>query len=221
MGFSDDAIELGVEGEGSFWRGALTVWAAERRGVPLLVVDGEDAGAGPDALRRVAGPPQTAAGVEARWGLRTGLDGLGADGTLSLVAIDDGPLLGRRAPASAVVNPRLTARVSYAPSALPAALFVRTRALLPQGRLSPLEETDRLVCPERPTDAQLADGLAQVDPCTGVPGAFLLDVGGRFSLGGIEVLAVAENVLDQQAQLAREQVGSGGASFRMLLHLAL
>ena len=93
--------------------------------------------------------------------------------------------------------------------------------MLPQQRLSPVEAVDRALCPQLPTDDQLASGAVQTQPCGGANGAFLFDLGAHVDAGAFRVDAIAENLLDQQGGLRDEPIGFGGTSFRALLTLGL
>lgn len=228
----DDTVEAGAGyGQAGSWVEVEAVgWASARAARPVTDVLGrsEDA-VSEGAVPAGAVPARTAWGLEARGALRPGLSGLSALGTFGLVAVDDGGLLDARTPASGVVNPAGTLVVAWDPTALPGGFWLRTRAFFPQQRLSPVEERDReaadrfepALCPERPSDEDLAAGVEQRFPCGGAPGAFLLDLGARLELGRVRVDAVAENVLDQQGALRDEPIGFGGTSVRALLTIDL
>lgn len=215
----DDTVEAGAGyGQAGSWVEVEGVgWASARAGRPAVGVLERDV------------PARTASGLEARGALRPGLAGLSALGTFGLVAVDDGGLLDARTPASGVVNPAGTLVVAWDPTTLPGGFWLRTRAFFPQQRLSPVEERDReaadrfepALCPERPSDEDLAAGVEQRFPCGGAPGAFLLDLGARLELGRVRVDAVAENLLDQQGALRDEPIGFGGTSVRVLLTIDL
>ena len=100
-------------------------------------------------------------------------------------------------------------------------VVARARYLLPQQRLSPAEETDALLCPERPTDDELTAGFVQEQPCRGAPGALRFDVGAHLDVGDFRVDALLENLLDQQGALRGEPIGFGGTAGRVLLTLRL
>jgi hypothetical protein len=214
----DDSIEAGVRFSQAWLDIDAVFWGAGRT-LEGQGPDDVDGGGGEEGARA-----RTAFGAEGRAVVKTGVDGLVGTLAVGFVGIDDGGIFERRAPASGVPNPAGTLVVAWDPSALPAGFFLRARTLLPQQRLSPAEERDRLpggadpapLCPERPSDEDLAAGRVQQQPCRGAPGAFLFDLGAYLELGSLRVDAVAENLLDQQGALRDEPIGFGGTAVRAL-----
>ncbi|MBI1946279.1 MAG: Plug domain-containing protein [Deltaproteobacteria bacterium] len=219
--FVDDAAELSLAWQGTIVDVDLAVWGAQRAGTLVVGLDPEDAATLGEVPRLVPGPVQIARGVEGRGTLRTGLDGLVARATIGLVDVDDGGLFDARTPTTGVPNPQGTLAAAWDPSTMPFGVLARARFLLPQQRLSTAEQQDPLLCPERPSDDQLAAGVVQDRPCTGAAGAFLFDVGAHLDVGAFRVDALVENLLDQQGALRGEPLGFGGAAGRVLLTLRL
>lgn len=220
-GLVDDALELSLAWRGSFADAALAVWGAQRAGTLVATVDPDDVDTFGALPRLMPGPVQIARGVEARGTLRPGTDGLVAQASFGLVDVDDGGLFEARAPTSGVPNAQGTLGASWSPPGLPFGVRAGARFLLPQQRLSPAEQADPTLCPERPSDEDLAAGAVQEQPCRGAGGAFLFDLGAHLDVGAFRVDAMVENLLDQQGALRDEAIGFGGAAGRVLLTLRL
>lgn len=220
-GFVDDALELSLAWRGAFADVALVAWGAQRAGGLVIDVDPNDADTFGEAPRLLPGPVQTARGVEARGALRPGPAGLAADATFGVVDLDDGALLQERAPTSGTPNAQGTLGAAWSPPDLPFGVRARARFLVPQQRLSPVEERDPVLCPERPSDDDLAAGAVQEQPCRGAGGAFLFDLGAHLDVGAFRVDAMIENLLDQEGALRDEAIGFGGAAGRVLVTLRL
>lgn len=219
-GLVDDALELGLFWASPWLEVELALWGAQRAGLLVAGNDPDDAAPG-EVTRLVPGPLQLARGAEARAALRPGLPGLLASAAFGVVDIDEGGLLDTRTPAPGVPNAQGLLEAAWDPPSMPFGVLARARFLLPQQRLSPTEERDALLCPERPSDDDLAAGVVQAQPCRGAPGAFLFDLGAHLDVGDFRVDALVENLLDQESTLRDEPLGSGGVAGRVLLTLRL
>jgi len=187
-------------------------WASERSGVLESFTDSEGA-----ALLAV-GPDRFARGLEARAHVEGGLDGLSADGTFGLVAVDEGAALSTldvfgQTPVSGVLRPAGMGRVSYAPTSWPFAVFVRTRYALPQTQLSPVERADTAAC-----EPALID--PDTESCRAVLGYFLVDAGARLALSERLALAgLVSNLMDNAWQTRAQPLPGGGVAGRITLSL--
>lgn len=219
-GLVDDALEVTLGWQSPWLEVEVALWGAQRAGLLVEGTDPDDAALGEPA-RLVPGPLQLARGAEARAALRPGLHGLLASGALGLVDVDEGGLFDPRTPAPGAPNAQGLLEAAWDPPSLPFGVLTRARFLLPQQRLSPTEERDPQLCPERPSDDELAAGVAQAQPCRGAPGAFLFDVGAHLDVGDFRVDALVENLLDQQSTLRDEPLGMGGVAGRVLFTLRL
>ena len=104
----------------------------------------------------------------------------------------------------------MTSITFSAASSSPFGLTGRVWGALPQVRLSPDEERDPQLCPERPTDAELPADRA----CSGAPGFATVDVGAYLQLGQLRFDVVGENLLDHRNVWRGAVLGAGGAAVR-------
>ncbi len=157
----------------------------------------------------VAGPDDGVLGLEGRFRLKPAIDGVGVSGSLAGVVIDE-DVWGDRAPAAGVIQPQGQLQLTWTPSSSPFGLHGRLWGALPQVRLSPDEERDPQLCPERPED-----GEVPLDrPCSGAPGFATVDVGAFLQLGQLRVDVVGENLLDHRNAWRGAALGTGGAAVR-------
>ncbi len=226
--FVDNSAELGVRTSWAYLQGEAVVWGSTRSGALVL------AALPGDALGRaqwVRGGIEQHAGMEARARvLFPERSGVSLSTTLAAAAAShsagdlDTPLsaLTGDAPLAGVLNPTATALLSYEPPAWTfVGGFVRARAILPQARLARSEEHDRALCPQLPSDDERAAGAVRTQPCSGADGALVLDVGAHVQLGRVRLDVVGENLLDREARVRDEAIGSGGVAVRALVAVKL
>ncbi|HEY1097612.1 MAG TPA: hypothetical protein VGF99_01735, partial [Myxococcota bacterium] len=157
--------------------------------------------------------PQGVLGLESRATVKPALDGLTATVSVAGVLVDDGVFAATSAPSSRTIQPQLGLYAQYQPTTLPFGLYARVVGALPQTRLSPAEQADPTLCPERAG----ADVLVADAACTGVAGFALVDVGAWLQLGALRFDVGGDNLLDQQGTWRGQPpagLGSGGAAAR-------
>jgi hypothetical protein len=157
----------------------------------------------------VAGADDGVVGLEGRFRLKPAIDGVAVSGSLAGVVVD-GDVFGVRQPAAGVIQPQGQVQLTWAPSSSPFGLTGRVWGALPQVRLSPDEERDPQLCPERPEDAELPADRA----CSGAPGFATVDVGAYLQLGQLRFDVAGENLLDHRNVWRGAVLGAGGAAVR-------
>lgn len=148
-------------------------------------------------------------GLEGRFRLKPAIDGVGVAGSLAGVVVDE-DVFGARRPAAGVIQPQGQLQLTWAPSSSPFGLTGRVWGALPQVRLSPDEERDPQLCPERPEDEELPADRA----CSGAPGFATVDVGAFLQLGQLRFDVAGENLLDHRNVWRGAVLGVGGAAVR-------
>lgn len=157
----------------------------------------------------VAGPDAGVVGLEGRFRLKPAIEGVDVSGSLAGVIVD-ADVLGDRAPAAGVIQPQGRLQLGWAPSSSPFGVYGRVWGALPQVRLSPEEERDPQLCPERPQDG----GVPADRPCSGAPGFANVDVGAFLQLGQLRFDVAGENLLDHRNVWRGAVLGVGGAAVR-------
>ena len=158
---------------------------------------------------------ELSAGFEIEARARAG-NSLSAQASLAAAFIEEGDIFnGLSSPASRVVPPRATLALHYTPTIVPLDLYVRTRALFPQARISPVESFDAELCPERSGENLNGD-------CRGAEFAAFLDMGLAFEITqSIKLDAALYNLLDQSARQHGQPLPASGIGARILLVLTL
>ena len=162
-----------------------------------------------------AGADEGAVGLEGRVTLRPGVDGLQVQATLAGIAVDSDVFVAARAARAGVIQPLGSVQVGYAPTSWPVGVYGRVWGAVPQSRLSPAEQEDPVLCPERSTDAL----VPQDRPCSGAPGFAMADVGAFVRLGQVRFDLRGENAFDMQGTWRGAVLGTGGAAVRLRLAL--
>lgn len=210
--FVEHALELGGHLDVGWLELTGTGWVAERSGAFTLGVDPDEGRPDVDRVHRQG--RRQAGGVEGRARWQTPFDGVYAEGTLGAVAIDEGvffdpdlPLVGTQ-PAAGVPRPTGAAAVHWAPTTWPLHVYGRLRYALPQARLSPGEQLDDGLCPQSLVEPQF-------EPCQGIFGYALYDVGMAFSpTPMVRFEGMATNLLDAPWGLRISSFPGGGVGAR-------
>ncbi len=203
QGSRDRFVEAGLSMRGAAVDVDATAWGSLRGGDATLDGDSDDSSAD-------SGSDDGAVGVEGRITLKPALQGLAVTGSLQGVAVDDDVFTDKQAPSSAVLQPLARLELRYAPTTT-MGVFGRVWGGLPQIRISPSEEEDPVLCPER-----TAAGAAVADAvCSGVPGFAMVDVGAFVKVGQLRIDVSGENILDVQGAWRQSALGTGGAAVKL------
>lgn len=208
--FLEHAVEAGAGLELPWLSAEAVLWGALRSGV---LIPGEEADAA-GVARLVLGPERQAAGLEGRLFVRTGLDGLSLLANAGAALVEEGVPFDETAPMPGGLPVEGALALSFAPSSWPLSTYARLRYAAPQIFLSPAEEEDPLLCPERQQDPSAV--------CRGAAGHGVFDLGAAFApTPQVRLDVLAENVLDQPWQLHGTRAPGGGLGVRAVLTLSL